>query len=295
MIPKEYTIEDIKNKTTKNNMYENFLKSREPLKSILKNNPSWKFISSKSELKWGEGLYYDTTIYPKHPYWCNYNLPKETKNINQMRKDILEWGYCIIDEGLSIIQLNKIKKRIIEQMEGERREGIAQFTKSGQNIYTLINKGKCFEDCIELNTNSIQAGNIIEQLLNECLGNNYICNSFLAVGADPGCIPQFMHQDQNSCFPHKIIDAPLLFNVLFCLDNINDYNGGTLIIPGSHKISDFTKPLPSAINLHAKAGSIVLFDGRLWHGTGANRSNEIRYICALCKSLFVIKDVSKYF
>ena len=57
-----------------------------------------------------------------------------------------------------------------------------------------------------------------------------------------------------------------------------------MIIPTSHKIVASVKPgqeigkLPPAINVEAKAGTVMLMDGRLLHGTGVNHTSDWRYI-----------------
>ena len=64
-------------------------------------------------------------------------------------------------------------------------------------------------------------------------------------------------------------------------------NGGTLVIPGSHKImikagsNGQIGKLPPAINLEAEAGSIMLFDGRLLHGTAVNKSDKSRFVATM--------------
>ena len=51
------------------------------------------------------------------------------------------------------------------------------------------------------------------------------------------------------------------------LDDVDDRNGGTCIIPGSHRIvsaagsGGAVGELPPAINLECPAGTIMLFDG----------------------------------
>ena len=39
--------------------------------------------------------------------------------------------------------------------------------------------------------------------------------------------------------------------------------------------------LPPAINLEAKAGTIMMFDGRLLHGTAVNKTDEIRFVATM--------------
>ena len=76
-------------------------------------------------------------------------------------------------------------------------------------------------------------------------------------------------------------------NILTAISDIDDANGGTLLIPGSHlvmsKAAREGKPvgkLPPAINLDAKAGTMVITDGRLLHGTGINHTDTPRIVPA---------------
>lgn len=83
--------------------------------------------------------------------------------------------------------------------------------------------------------------------------------------------------------PFQTPAAPVLVNTMYILQDVDEVNGGTLIIPGSHKIlaeagQSGVGELPPAINVAAKAGTIMLFDGRMLHGTGANRSEQWRYV-----------------
>ena len=77
----------------------------------------------------------------KHPYWQDKDLPVATKNLERLRSDMLNWGYCKIDSALSPDQVAVIRQRVLEQAEGERMAGIAQKTPSGQNINCCINMG----------------------------------------------------------------------------------------------------------------------------------------------------------
>merc|ERR1712080_503021 len=71
------------------------------------------------------------------------------------------------------------------------------------------------------------------------------------------------------------------------MDDVSEVNGGTLVIPGSHKIlyaagsGGKVGQLPPAINLEAPAGTVMMFDGRLLHGTGVNHTNKLRMVFVL--------------
>jgi hypothetical protein len=93
--------------------------------------------------------------------------------------------------------------------------------------------------------------------------------------------------DQGPLSPWITQEAPALVNTMYIPQDINEENGGTLVIPGSHRImieagSDGQiGELPPAINLEAKAGTIMLFDGRLLHGTAVNKSNKPRFVATM--------------
>ena len=284
---KEFTQDYIdQNSSNENHLFYDFLHSKEPYQSIFKNNPWMLPPDIKKPLEWGDH-YWNTTVARKHEYWKNFDLPKPTKDISQIREDFLEWGFALIEDAMSEEQTNRFLKRLLEQAEGEKLAKVENITPSGQYVNTLINKGKVFAMCIEQNPEAVQAGPLIEQLLNESLGKGWICHSFLANGSDPGGYPQGLHMDQGPLSPWITKEAPALVNTMYIPQDVNEENGGTLVIPGSHKImidagSDGQiGKLPPAINLEAKAGTIMLFDGRLLHGTGVNKSDKPRFVATM--------------
>lgn len=284
---KEFTQEYIdKNSPDKDKLFKQFLDSQEPYTSIFKNNPWLLPPDFKKPLESGDH-FWNTTVGRKHPYWKNKNLPKPTKEIKQIRKDFKKWGYALIEEGMSKKQCKVFIDRLLEQAEGEKLANVNSLTPSGQYVHTLINKGKVFRQCIEQDIEAVQAGTLIENFLNETLGKGWICHSFLANGAEKGYYPQVLHIDQSPLSPWITEEAPALVNTLYIPQDVNEENGGTLIIPGSHKNiikagsnGDVGKLNP-AINLEASAGTIMLFDGRLLHGTGVNKTNKIRFVAAM--------------
>ena len=128
--------------------------------------------------------------------------------------DFMQWGYCLIDDALSSEQCQAFLARLLEQAEGGRQAGIDQQTPTGQCINTLINKGPMFAGCIEQDPQFVQAGPLIEQLLDESLGKGWICHSFLANGADSGHYPQGLHIDQGPLLPWMTTEAPGLVNIM---------------------------------------------------------------------------------
>jgi ectoine hydroxylase-related dioxygenase (phytanoyl-CoA dioxygenase family) len=287
VIPNEFDPLAIKSKSKpESHMYREQISSQEPMKSVLENNPEIYFVPPQRASDWGNwefkpGSYYDTTVGSKHSYWKGQVLPRASKDLDQLRQDMLRWGYCKIDEALSRKQVEVIRQRVLEQAEGERRAGIAQKTPSGQNINCCVNKGRCFELLIEQHPSIAQGGPLAEQLVDEALGPGWVCTSLIAAISKKGGVPQALHQDQGNNAPDS--RSPMTVNLLTAISDVDEINGGTLVIPGSHRIlSEAVRAdrpvgkLPPAINLDAKAGEMIITDGRLLHGTGINHTERPR-------------------
>ena len=243
-----------------------------------------------------ESLYYNTQL-TAAAYWRGVDLPQPTKDIHRLRADLKTWGYCLIEAALSAAQLASMRTRLAEQAAGERKAGIACWIGTApapgealprvQFVHSLINKGKQFIQCVEHDPQGVQAGPLIEQLLNETMGRDFLMSSFLAITSYPFNNPQGLHADQGTA-PFVDPVAPFTVNTMFILDDTTAHNGGTLVVPGSHRLlsaagsgNPLTDALPPAINLHAPGGTVMMFEGRLLHGTGVNRSNATRTILVM--------------
>jgi ectoine hydroxylase-related dioxygenase (phytanoyl-CoA dioxygenase family) len=262
--------------------YQAFHTSGEPDRSLVRNNPWLRVPAPTDALAWGKGAYYDTTVARKHPHWRNAALPRATKDIAQLRRDFYEWGYCLIEDGVSAQQCARLQARVADQAAAERALGIAHLSPAQQHVWALVNKGVDFVACMTHEPQAVQAGPLIEQLLDETVGAGWNHLSFISNISYPNCHPQGLHQDQSLLAPYHFAGAPVLVNTVYILQDVNEVNGGTLIIPGSHKAQDPQHGtfgvVPPAINLEAAAGTIMLMDGRVLHGGAVNRSAALRYI-----------------
>lgn len=282
-VPAEFSAEAIDALPDDDVLYADFQHSGEPYRSLVANNPWLRVPKPSEQLEWGQGWYYDTTVARKHPAWSHEDLPTPTKDITVLRRDLVEWGYCLIEEGVSAVQVERMRSRIADQAEAERTLGIAHLSAAQQHLWALVNKGDDFVACMTHDSDAVQAGPLIERLLDEMLGQGWNHLSFIANISFPGCHPQGLHQDQSLIAPYTSAPAPVLVNTIYVLQDVNEVNGGTLIVPGSHR--RYRGPdgvrfgeIPPPINLEAPAGTIMLKDGRVLHGGAVNNSDELRYI-----------------
>ena len=259
------------------------------MKSFLAANPEVYFVPPVRKgdaagcWEYRPGAYYDTTIAARHPYYRDMpDMPQPTHDLGQLRRDFQKWGFCKVADAIRPEAVEAIRTRVLEQAEGERLAGIAQKTPSGQNINSCVNKGAVFGSLIEQHPGVVQGGAVIEQLLDEAMGKDWICTSLIGAISLEGGVPQALHQDQGIWSESR---SPMSVNVLSAITPIDEKNGGTLVIPGSHKfLSDAARTgtpvgkLPPCINVDAPAGCMVLTHGHLLHGTGHNSSGEPRIV-----------------
>jgi len=80
--------------------------------------------------------------------------------------------------------------------------------------------------------------------------------------------------------PRQIPNYPTNIGVIWTLDDFNEHNGGTFVLPGSHhtKITP-TKDIfdKNSKRIICKKGSLIIFNARVWHRAGENNTNEFRH------------------
>jgi ectoine hydroxylase-related dioxygenase (phytanoyl-CoA dioxygenase family) len=87
-----------------------------------------------------------------------------------------------------------------------------------------------------------------------------------------------LHADQIFV-PEPWAEEPQGLNVAWCLDDFTEANGATRIAPGSHRLNRAPRPDEADVEtvpVEAPAGAIVVFESRVWHKTGFNRTPDQR-------------------
>ena len=63
------------------------------------------------------------------------------------------------------------------------------------------------------------------------------------------------------------------------LEDQNAANGCTVVIPGSHKSGEYVdqSAFDTAVPIESKAGDVIIWDSRIWHGALENKSDGTRW------------------
>lgn len=98
----------------------------------------------------------------------------------------------------------------------------------------------------------------------------------IAIG--PGEPAQMIHRDQWAFdfFPFPK-GYEVQFNTIWALTDFTEENGATRVIPGSNHLEDRLKfQEADTIPAEMRRGSVLLYNGSVYHGGGANRSQKTR-------------------
>ena len=98
----------------------------------------------------------------------------------------------------------------------------------------------------------------------------------IAIG--PGEPAQTIHRDQWAFdfFPFPP-GYDVQCNTIWALTDFTEENGATRVVPGSNRLADrlpFTQD--DTVPAEMRRGSVLIYSGSVYHGGGANRSNEVR-------------------
>lgn len=109
------------------------------------------------------------------------------------------------------------------------------------------------------------------------LDRGCLVSSLSSISIDPGESTQPMHVDDtlyNLPRPHRAI----VCNSMWALTDFTEANGATRVIPGSHLREE--RPIYGecydTIAAEMPKGSLLIWNGSLWHGGGANTSDQRR-------------------
>ena len=136
-------------------------------------------------------------------------------------------------------------------------------------IYNLLAFGKLYE--------SIPVHDSVLPVVERVLDSGCLVSSLSSISIDPGETAQPIHAD-DQLIPLDKPHAPTVCNSMWALTDFTEANGATRIIPGTHLADsspDYGAPYDSIPAEMAK-GSVLVWHGSLWHGGGANTTDERR-------------------
>ena len=193
----------------------------------------------------------------------------EPDRIQHHLSEIAEQGFTFVEDAIEpelLEQLRDTIREVARERETAPRGNPAEGYATHRN-YNLLAKADVFQR-MPVHPSVLP---IVEGVLDEgCL-----LSGMTAIDIGPGERPQPLHPD-DICASVPRPHPPLMCVSMWALTDFTAENGATRFVPGTHKrdhAPDYTteyETLPAEM----KAGTVMIFDGALWHGGGANTSAD---------------------
>jgi ectoine hydroxylase-related dioxygenase (phytanoyl-CoA dioxygenase family) len=195
----------------------------------------------------------------------------DAATVQQHVSTIAEAGYTIIEGAIDLDfigalqgDLDRLERDLGVLPAGNAFEGAATV-----RIYNLLVHGPAFE--------RIPAHPEVLPVVEGVLDDGCLVSSLSSIAICPGEQAQPIHAD-DQLIPLGKPHAPTVCNTMWALTDFTEDNGATRLVPGSHladRSPDFGVHYDS-VPAEMPRGSVLVWHGSLWHGGGANRTQERR-------------------
>ena len=114
-------------------------------------------------------------------------------------------------------------------------------------------------------------------IVEDVLDDGCLISSLSSIAIGPGEDAQPIHAD-DQLIPLPKPHVATVCNTMWALTDFTEANGATRVVPGSHRADaspDYGHPYES-VPAEMAAGSVLVWHGSLWHGGGANATDERR-------------------
>ena len=199
-------------------------------------------------------------------------LPAPTDDLDRAEHDLHEHGICAVRDVLQGAELDEVHTELYAAAARDRARGrevafgldYAHDT-SNQRVWNVLSRSPVFADLVE--------HPVALRLLKSVLGWPMLLGNLSANITGPGGGEMILHADQIFV-PTPWPAEPQGANAAWCVDDFTAEVGATCFVPVSHVLNRpptasehaSAEPVP----MEAPAGSVVVFDSRLWHRTGNN-------------------------
>lgn len=194
-------------------------------------------------------------------------------------------GWCVIDNIIPANKIDTIRNSVLNTVDEYRRNSAAE---NIGFVPGLIAHNQSFAPYL--------AEPRLMSLCNDVLGHDLRISFTSAIVNEPNNARGHWHADwpfnQNNAghVPAPYPDVIFHITTLWMLSPFSAENGGTLIVPGSHRSNNNPtgnngigshEQVPGEINVTGTAGSVLVMDSRLWHATAPNGTHEPRVALAI--------------
>jgi len=186
-------------------------------------------------------------------------------------KEVADQGYTIVEHAIEpalVDELNDSLARLERFLDVQPAPNSFEGHKT-LRIYNLL----AYEDLWQ----RVPVHEHVLPVVERVLDPGCLISSLSSIDILPGEIAQPIHAD-DQLIPLPKPHPPTVCNSMWALTDFTEANGATRLCPGTH-LSDHSPDYGAeydSIAAEMRAGSVLIWHGSLWHGGGANRTDERR-------------------
>ena len=217
-------------------------------------------------------------------------------NISNIVSHIEKDGYAIVEEVIPPERVKQVHDEVVAVQRTHHEEYKAEVAKTRARghrvgvqgvagLRQVINSTQCFAPYL--------ANERIAGVAEHFFGDFVRISSTGCVVTHPGGGRGYWHADwpfnatNSTHVKAPYPDVMMHLSSIWMLTRFGEDNGGTFVLPGSHRFNnnpatggmegvDEDAPHPDERQAVGPAGSVLLYDSRLWHAVAPNRSDEAR-------------------
>ena len=184
---------------------------------------------------------------------------------------VAEQGYVVLEDVIEPDLLDALDEDL-RRLEHELDVVPAGNAFEGEHtvrIYNLLVHGELYQRV------PVHAG--VLPVVEAVLDRGCLISSLSSIAIDPGETAQPIHAD-DQLIPLPKPHPPLVCNTMWAITDFTEANGATRLVPGSHRADHDPDPFAAHETIAAEMarGSVLVWVGSLWHGGGANTTDERR-------------------
>ena len=186
-------------------------------------------------------------------------------------REIEEQGYTILENVLEPDLVDGLLADL-DRITAERKTVPAENFFEGHKtlrVYNLLALGRIWE--------RVPVHPEVLPIAEGVLDPGLLISSLSSIDIRAGETPQLLHAD-DQLLPLEKPHAPIVCNSMWALTDFTEANGATRLCPGTHTAS--TNPelgkYYDTIAAEMPKGSVLVYNGSLWHGGGENKTGERR-------------------
>ena len=212
--------------------------------------------------------------------------------LHQLKMD----GFCVVEGVIPDDKIDAVRDSVVEAQAAHHERAEAELAKirgrghrvgvtGVANMRGVINETQTFAPYLAdkriLNITEALFGPYVRISCTDCVINY------------PGNERGYWHSDwpynqtNATHVPAPYPDTTMHLSTIWMLTPFSPETGGTFVVPGSHRAANYPSagglvgldrdaPYPTETQVSGSAGSVLLYDSRLWHAVPPNRSDKPR-------------------